>query len=108
MRMTLDKAKMTSGWLAFLLPIGVALPYDLFDGYDIIAMMSFFSMLAMPIIWYVLCLIDGLRMFPKNVWCTWLLTFHLLKVPLTLVGLISWYSLLLIRGFFSNGIPPQD
>ena len=107
MKLSLDNAKTMSAWLAFLLPTGVALPYDLFYGCGVIVMVSFYLGLIMPIILYVLCLVDGLRTLPKKHWCAWLIMFHFLKVPLFLLGLTVWYIFLFIRGFYSNGVPPQ-
>ena len=107
MTIPLDTAKKMIGWLAFLLPTGIALPNDLFYGCDVIVMVSFYLGLIMPLIWYVLCLVDGLRTLPKKHRRLWLLIFHFVKVPLVLLGLLTWYSFLCIRGFFSNGIPAQ-
>lgn len=108
MKVQLGNVKCTAGWLAFLLPIGIALPQDCFVGFDVIVLVLFYLGLAMPVILYALCLIDGFRTIPKQHWGAWLLIFHFLKVPLFLVGLVVWYGFLFIRGFFSNGVPPQD
>lgn len=106
MKMSFDKAKLILGWLCVLLPLGVAFPYDLFDDYGIVIMVSFCSMFVMPIVLYIVSLIDGLILLPRKHWVAWLFMFHFLKLPLVLAGLIVWYSILIIRGFFSNGIPP--
>jgi len=108
MKMSFDKAKLILGWLSVLLPLGIAFPYDLFDDYGIVIMMSFGSMFVMPLSLYIVSLIDGLSYLPRKHWLAWLLVFHFMKLPLVVVGLIVWYSILIIRGFFSNGIPPPS
>ena len=108
MRNPLDKSKTVVGWLSFILPIGIAFPRDLFGDYGVIVIVLFYLGLAMPIAFYILCIVDGLRTFPRKFWCVWLLVFHFLKMPLFLLGLFVWYVFLFIRSFFSNGIPPPS
>lgn len=108
MRIQLANIKRVAGWLAFLLPIGIALPQDCLVGFDVAVRVFFCIGLVVPVIWYVLCLVDGFQTIPKQHLGVWLLIFHFLKMPIFLVGLVVWYGFLFVGCFFFNGIPPQD
>ncbi len=108
MKISLKKIRKTIGWLAFLLPIVIVFPHGYTHSiYDVVTMALCRIGLFLPIVLYVLCLIDVFHSFPRKEWGDWLLVLHLVKVPLFILGLFVWYSILLIGCFISNGLPPQ-